>query len=374
MRTVECSIEKNKQIGCKLILSNKMDQNLIYRLYTITDLSEYLICNKSNGISDYMITHARAWALINNPSAKDDDLALVAVFDMDRPIGYTALFPDKLQKPLLEAKYYWGTTQWIEPEYRGKGISAKMMLLMKEAINHRYLGLDSSAASCKLDQKQGYLISYYPRYFYVWNKEQLGVIGRLKRMYVQCTNKKAIKRLRNYSYTNRFINYIDDFTYDFIRLHSQTNLFLRSKEMLNWQIHYPFVQVVTRDSHLEKEQCEFGAYVNSHKNDIVQVYYDGKLCGVYILNIIDGACLVQYLYYEEDYKENVFASLAMNVLQSKVIRFRTFNKELFDFMGAHGIKNLNSKFNIEQVSLTIPPDMEIDDSLAIQGGDGDMFC
>ncbi len=349
-------------------------KNITFQLYTILQLKDWLLHNADNSITDYMITRARAWALINNPSVSDDDIVLVAAFDEDKSIGYTALFPDKFQKPQLEGTFYWGTTQWIEPEYRGKGISAKMMLLMKDTINHRYIGLDSSAASCRLDQKQGYKISYYPRYFYVWSKEYLNLIGKLKRYYVQIANRKVINRLAAYTYTNRFINYIDDFTYDFIRLHSQTNLFLRSKEMLNWQIHYPFVQVVTRDSHLEKEQCEFGAYVNSHKNDIVQVYYDGKLCGVYVLNIIDGACLVQYLYYEEDYKENVFASLAVNVLQSKVIRFRTFNKELFDFMGAHGIKNLNSKFNIEQVSLTIPPDMEIDDLLAIQGGDGDMFC
>lgn len=44
-----------------------------------------------------------------------------------------------------------GTTQWIEPEYRGKGISAKMMLLVKGAINHRYLGLYSSIAILKGD-------------------------------------------------------------------------------------------------------------------------------------------------------------------------------------------------------------------------------
>lgn len=351
-----------------------MDNILTYRLYTLKDLKDWLLRDASNSISDYMITHARAWALINNPSAKDDDLALVAVFDRDRPIGYTALFPDKLQKPLLEAKYYWGTTQWIEPEYRGKGISAEMMLLMKEAINHRYLGLDSSAASCKLDQKQGYLISYYPRYFYVWNKNQLGVIGRLKRIYVQCTNEKAIKRLRNYSYTNRFVNYIDDTMYDFIKSHSQSNLFLRSKEMLNWQLQYPFVQVVTKDNHLETENCEFGAYVRSHKNDVVQVYYNNTLCGVYVLNIIDGICSVQYLYFDEKYKSNVFASLAVNVLQSHLMKFRTFNKELYEFMKAHGIKNMNSNFNTEQISLTLPPDVEIDPSLSIQGGDGDMFC
>lgn len=351
-----------------------MNNNLTYKFFTISQLTDWLLHNRDNGISDYMISRARAWALIHNPSVKEDDIVLAAAYDGNNPIGYTALFPDKLQKPILEGTYYWGTTQWLEPEYRGKGISAKMMLMMKEAINHRYLGLDSSVASCKLDQKQGYKIVYYPRYFYIWDKQNIGLLGCIKKLYIRCANKKVLARLDKYSYTNKFINYVDDCTYEFIKLHSQSDLFLRSQEMLNWQLHYPFVQVVKKDKHLAKENCEFGTNIEAHSIQLVQVYCDEQLCGVYELNIIDGVCSVQYLYFNEEYRDNVFASLVVNVLQSNVIKFRTFNKELYDFMYENGIKNMNSKFHVEQISLTVPPNMEIDESLSIQGGDGDMFC
>lgn len=82
--------------------------NIVYKKITISELSDWLLHSKDNGISDYMITRARAWALINNPSAEEDNIVLAAVCDANRAIGYTALFPDKLQKPILEGVYYWG--------------------------------------------------------------------------------------------------------------------------------------------------------------------------------------------------------------------------------------------------------------------------
>ena len=55
----------------------------------------------------------------------------------------------------------------MDSAYRGKGVSWKMMHQIKDAVNDRYVKLESSVASCRLDEKQGSVISYYPRYFIV---------------------------------------------------------------------------------------------------------------------------------------------------------------------------------------------------------------
>ena len=65
-----------------------IDNGITYQIYTINQLTNWLLHNADNGISDYMITRARAWVLINNPSASDDDIVLVAAFDEDKSIGY----------------------------------------------------------------------------------------------------------------------------------------------------------------------------------------------------------------------------------------------------------------------------------------------
>lgn len=345
-----------------------------YHLFTISQLSEWLLENVGNGITDSMIAHQRAWALLNNPCAKNDDMVISAVQANDRVIGYTAIFAEELKKPFAGHRFYWGSSQWVEPEYRGKGISAKMMLIMKEAIHHRYLGLDSSIASCKLDQKQGYKIIYYPRYFFQWKTTKSTLFSLVKERYVQCMNRKSMKLLLQYDYTNHYIPTIDDKTYDFIRSNSQEDLFLRTQEMLNWVLQYPFLCAINIDAHAEKEKCEFGSYVDEFEMNAIQVYVENQLRGVYIYSIVDGIFKVLYLYYDKQYSEQVFASLSVKAMQRSVIQFRTFNRALYDFMDRIGIKNMNSRYTIDQISLTLPPDVEVDQSLAIQGGDGDMFC
>ena len=351
-----------------------LNDSLTYHLFTISQLSEWLLQNVVNNITDSMIAHQRAWALLNNPCAKEDDIVISAVLDNDRVVGYTAIFAEELKKPFVWQRFYWGSSQWLVAEYRGKGISAKMMLIMKDAINHRYLGLDSSIASCKLDQKQGYKIVYYPRYFFQWKTTKNTLLSWGKEKYVQCMNRKLINQLMLYDYANRYIPTIDDKTYDFIRSHSQGDLFLRGQEMLNWVLHYPFLCTTGSDTHTELEKCEFGAYVNDFEINAIQVYVENQLRGVYIYSIVDDIFKVLYLYYDEQYKERVFASLVVKAMQRNVVLFRTFNRALYDFMGRMGIKNMNSKYRIDQISLTLPPDIEIDQSLSIQGGDGDMFC
>lgn len=349
--------------------------NITYRLYTITDLSDWLLNNLSNGLSDYVIARSRAWALLNNPCARPDDVVLSVVFDGERSIGYTAVFPEQLQTSNLgESEIYWGTTQWIEPEYRGKGISGKMMRNIKDAVNNKYWGLASSISSIKLDQKQGSNVLYYPRYFFQWKTKSSKFFAKCKEWYIGLKNKKLIQELESIAFVNRYIPVIDGDTYTFISQHSNSDLITRNCEMLNWILHFPFKNEVIEDKHLEPEMCAFGTNVNMFTIKAVQVYVDNELSGVYIYSIVDNVYKLLYIYCLEEKKNNVFASIVSSALRTKSYRFQTFNKELFEFMNTFGIKNMNSTFNTEQISLTFPPNIEIDTNLSIQGGDGDMFC
>ena len=321
-----------------------------------------------------MISRTRAWSLINNPNAQSDDVVMSVVFDGVKPIGYTAIFPEQLQKPINENNLcYWGTTQWIEPEYRGRGISGNMMMAIKDSVNHNYWGLASSISSIKLDQKQGSNVIFYPRYFFQWKIQSKSFIAKGKELLVRFKNKQLAKQIEKFSYTNQYIPIIDDESYVFISEHSSNDLFLRSHETLNWILQYPFLSEIGDDMHIE-EQCAFSTNVHKFKIKAVQVYVDNKLSGIYIYSIVDNTYKVLYIYYLEEMKENVFSSVLNGALSSNVAKFCTFNSELFNFANSIGVKNINSKFTSEPISLTLPPNIIIDQSLSIQGGDGDMFC
>lgn len=355
------------------------ENDFTYQLFTISELEDWLFHNVENGLSDKVIARPRALAFVRNPHAKPDDPALVVVYNENKePVGYTGAFAEQWIRPSMPERYYWGSTQWMDPQYRGKGVSGKMMRMIKDAVGDKYVALDSSAASCRLDEKQGSVISYYPRYYFVF-PERKGNAKSLKALvkgfFVNKANKKALKCMNKYNYKNRYVNWIDHETYAFIVSHSDKDLFLRQQDYLNWQLRHPFLIATGDDTSVELESCEFGGCVKRVEVQMVQVLVDGKLCGFYALNLVDNRCTPLYLYYEESKKEQVFASLMSNVLRDDTIwRFRTFNKELFEFSKRQGVRGMFSKNYVEQISLTVPGGFAVDASLHLQGGDGDMVC
>lgn len=348
-------------------------EKLIYRTFTIADLEDWLIHNVDNGLSDAIIARPRAYAFINNPHARKDDVVIAAVFDGDRAIGYTAAYAEKWVRPALQDRYFWGSTQWLEPEYRGKGASWNMMRQIKDAANDKYIALDSTVASCRLDQKQGSRILYYPRYFYVLDNMQTSFRSLFKRVWVKHKNQRALKAIRQIRFQNKYVNFIDDKTYKFITTHSGNDLFLRSRDFLNWQLQYPFIIPVAQDSHIMKDTCQFSAYAHTRYHCCVQVWDNISLVGFYVLHFHNGVCTIAYLYYESSKQEYVFASVISTMFYWHVVKIQTFNKDIVAFWKENNFQNINSKHCIDQISLTIPQEFDVDEDLCIQGADGDMF-
>ena len=352
------------------------DFDFTYRLFSIKDIEQWLIHNVENGLSDKVIARSRALAFIRNPHARQDDAALAVVFnEQNEAIGYTGAYAEEWCQPIVDDRYFWGSTQWMDPQYRGKGVAGKMMRMIKDAVMDKYVALNSSIASCRLDEKQGSIISYYPRYFIVLKSDDKSIKSKVKDVLSKLSIKKAQQRLMNYCYTNQYVSVIDDETYAFIVDHSKMDLFLRKQDYLNWQIRYPFVVPTGGDKKMDAERCEFGECVNRLQTDMVQVFSGGKMCGFYVLRIVDSLCSTWYLYYDEAARDQVFASVTAKVLQLKdVFKFQTFNKDLYDFMGRMGVESQFSKNYVKKISLTVPSGFEVDASLRIHGGDGDMIC
>lgn len=346
-----------------------------YKIFTISELRDWLVENQDNGISTKVIDSCRAYSWLNNPSAKDEDPALAVVFDEnDIPIGYTGAFSEIVSEGNTQGRFFWGSTEWLDPEYRGKGIAATMMNLIKEAVGYEnYFASDSSEASVRLDKKQGSQIQYYQRMKYVLSAKE-SFKGRCASSYVTFMNNVSLARIKQMDYANQYVTFVDEETYAFMRAHSQKDLFLRQRETLNWMLHFPFLVPVGEDSHAEKASCEFGSIVSRHSIEAIKVKVDSVLRGFYIVSQTDSRRSLRYLYYEEEFKENVFASVTANLIRKGVDEIQFFSVPLHQFMQNNHINRLNSKSIYDQVAFTSPGGFCYDHSLGLQGGDGDMFC
>lgn len=345
-----------------------------YKIYTVRELRDWLIDNVQNGLTEYCIAPTRAYAFVNNPCANDNDPALVVAFKENQPVGYSAVFTDVYKTGNLKGTYYWGSTEWVDTDFRGKGIAGKMMRTLKDAVGiDNYIGLDSSIASIRLDQKQGASILYYDRYNY-FLKGSKSLTSLLKQIMVQRANKKALQQLERNEFKNEYVNFIDAQTYQFIAEHAEEDLLLRGRDMLNWMLCYPFLIGTHNDPKAKTDICEFGSTMAEYDVEAVKVYVQDKLVGFYIISQTNNERTLRYLYYDEQCREEVFASVTLNLFRGDVAKLHFMEETLHQFMQAHGIKHLNRKSYLDKISLTLPPSMTVDSKLHIQGGDGDMFC
>ena len=198
--------------------------------------------------------------------------------------------------------------------------------------------------------------------------------GKLLTGYMAWHNRKQFKRLSANTFKNEYVSFIDAETYRFIESHSQHDLFLRQREMLNWILRYPFFMGTHDDANAQKDTCEFGSTVPEYKMEAVKVYVQNQMAGFYIVSQTNNNRTLRYLYYDDAHQNEVFSSISLNLLKQGIEKIQFMSLELQEFMHQNGIKHMNRKSYIDHVALTLPPNMSVNKNLQIQGGDGDMFC
>lgn len=347
------------------------------KLYTVKDLKDWICQGTDNGLSDQIIGRIRAYAIINNPSANDSDTCLAVAYIDQQVVGYTAMFAELFSKPELEDKYFWGTTLFVDSQQRGKGIGKKLMKAIKDSIDNKYLGLDSSDASVEIDKKLNSSIYYYNRYQLIFKRDDLVLSIKkikyyIKRILLQAGNKEILRKTHSEEYNLEYVNYVDDSIYDFITSNSSQDLFLRKKETLNWILQYPFIISTPLVNRLDTKYAFFSA-AKSFSLSAIKVLKNNVLVGFYIYKINDGNMSILYLYCTSEEKNTVYNSILEHLFTLDLSSICTFDLDLIEYCNLLGIKSLNKNINTYEVAFTVPVGFDFNHELKIQGGDGDML-
>lgn len=335
------------------------------KLYTVADLREWLEHNHAvEGLSEQIIAPSRALAIIHNPYVKDEDAIVAAIFEDGEIAAYTASFPDMLDGKRI----WWASTLYCYPRFIGKGYGMIVVGSLMEA-HEPDLTYDRWAANetVEIFNHFGYQTTYTTRY-HLSNKKIDTHSFKGKLAYCLQKLKKCIhpwpKQLKA-DYTIQYVSAIDDEAYAFMKEHQGNNLWLREQDMLNWIVQYPFVKGGENGT-----ACVFGANAKVYEYKVAKIYAKKQLQGVYVLRQYDDTLSIVYLYYTEEKRDEVFSSIASQIIAVKPTSFITENNDLSRF-----VKNrlYFPKMEEEKVSLSLPDNQQRLTNFTLQLGDGDSF-
>ncbi|MCR5050548.1 MAG: hypothetical protein K6A36_05635 [Paludibacteraceae bacterium] len=315
--------------------------------------------------------------MVHNPYVKDDDVLAISATDGDKVVGYTAIFPEHIARP--DRWIATGTTLWVNPDYADDFVGYNLVQRLWQSYPQcAVIGSDVSRPAATIDKLLGATITKCARKAYVLNRtieiRSLRNLGSfLLEPFRKCRQKKAIRRVLASISSDIHVetrNTIDAKAYEFIQAHSVDDTFLRSREMLNWIIQYPF----SVENPLQKRQKPCGAFQEQtevHRNYLLYIYHSADLVGIVLLAQRAEEVHVKMLYADETYQQQVFAVIVEATLHIGAEQLYSLNPRLNEYIES---AQISLKTYNRDILFTYPKTMTLAQPLVLQGIEGDMFA
>lgn len=340
-------------------------------LFTKTNLIEWLDhSNPPKGLSEKVIAPQRAWAIAHNPYIFDDDPVVSALFEDEELAAYTAAFPE-----LIEGKrMWWFSTLFCYPQFEGKGYGLIVIGSLAEIYGEENV-LDRRGAkeTIKIFEYLGCRTVFSRRY--IFRDKQINhspLKGKILFVHQETTKwlQRKSHKVESLGYSLNYLSHIDDATYSFMQSHKCNDLFLHTKEMINWEIAYPFKQTSPLLDRVPVDNL-FSSTVFNVQHLVVQVWKNGILIGCYVLKIGKESLIALYIYYKKTEGECVFHSILEHLIKLNIQSFQTEDIQLANYVKDN---YYFPKKEIEMISFSFPNNIAIDTTATFQLGDGDGFA
>ncbi len=348
-----------------------------YKTYSAKDVRAWLENGANNGLSENIISRTRANALAHCPCVKDDDVLVVSAKDGEKVVGFTAIFPEKLERP--DRWIATGTTLWVNPDYADEFVGYNLVQrLWGSYPEYAVIGSEVSPAAAVIDKLLGAAILKYERKAFVFRRSievqsLRNVASLLLEPFRKCRQRKVIMRIVASIPNNMHIracDAIDAGTYEFIKAHSFKDTFMRSREMLNWILRYPF-SVENPLMERAKKSMQFSDQIAKYCNHFLQIYADDTLVGVVLLTERNSALHVKMLYTDDAHQEAVYALIVAAMHKSGAEQLLSIYPQLNAYLESHQVA---LRMNKADLIFTHPRTLEINTPFILQGMDGDMFA
>lgn len=350
---------------------------ITYNTYSAADVRSWIESGAQNGLSEQIISITRANALLHCPYVKDDDVLVVSAMDGDKVVGYTAIFPEKLERPDMWIAT--GTTLWVNPDYANEFVGYNLVQrLWGSYPDYAVIGSEVSPAAAVIDKLLGAVILKYERKAFVFRRSievhsLRNVASLLLEPFRKCRQRKAIKQVLSSIPSNirvRACETIDAETYAFIQAHSTNDTFLRSREMMNWILRYPF-SVENPLMARAKKSMPFSDQIVKFSNRFLHIYADDALVGVALLAERNSAMHVKMLYTDDAHQVAVYALIVEAMLHSGAEQLYSLYPQLNAYLESQQVA---LKSHNREILFTNPKSLKPLTPFVLQGADGDMFA
>jgi len=348
-----------------------------YHQHTAKDVSAWLDKDVNNGLSENIISRTRANALAHCPCVKDENVLVVSAKDGEKVVGFTAIFPEKLERPDMWIAT--GTTLWVNPDYADEFVGYNLVQRLWQSYpEYAVIGSEVSPAAAVIDKLLGAVILKYERKAFVFRRSievhsLRNVASLLLEPFRKCRQRKAIKQVLASIPSNirvRACETIDAETYAFIQAHSSKDSFLRSREMLNWILRYPF-SVENPLMARAKKSMQFSDQIVKFSNRFLHIYADDALVGVVLLAERNSAMHVKMLYTDDAHQEAVYAIIVETMLHSGAEQLYSLYPQLNAYLESQQVA---LRANKAELIFTYPKSLKSLIPFVLQGADGDMFA
>lgn len=354
------------------------DKTITYKNFTVKDVRAWLYEGADNGLSEEIITKTRANSIVHNPFVDDDMVVVIAALCGEKVVGYTAMFPEHLKRPDVWISN--ATTLYADPQYSSEFIGYYVSKVLHDTANGRYvIGSDIASATVLIDKLLGLKPYVFNRRRFVINRKFRAtslrlLCSKIVEPFRKLRQSYFINKIQSYnadSLSVKFVDFIDEESYRFILSHSANDIFVRSQEMLNWLIRYPFrIDRVLGVS--DKNSINyFGDVCDKFKRYIVQIRDGNVIVGMYMLAISNNDVSIMLLYYAEKFKSDVYNILLKTIISLKPYQLFSIYDDFNRFVDE---STISLKVYNHQFVFTLPSKLKIDTTKRLQGADGDMFA
>lgn len=365
---------------------------MTFQTITIAALGDFITSSTFQKSAVLPITSHRAMSHIQNPRAKDDDIALIIAMEDDEIKGYIGLLPDELHHQGEVHRVAWLSCWWVQEGTGNLGI--QLFLKACQAWKRRMVITDFTPHIKTIIEKMRLFYfaptAYGIRGFMRFNTAEVlppkkpifKTIRPLLKIGDTVANLLNFGRLKLWkarqdkaNYTIKQIERIDKATDLFIKKHQEKELIKRSAKELNWVLKNPWVleehATISTNIQAEANRYYFSTLSPTFQYYPLQIFQNHQLIGFLFLMNRDGHFKLPYVYFETTHLKTIISALFDFLYQKKAITFTVYHTDIKVF-----IENNPSPFFYKRL---IPKDFAIGKKLGkeilqdgiLQDGDGD---